>query len=88
TDGNSSTTNSVELAKDISDSNRSYGQDTSGKKILRFTISFTYPTELFSRLSKNAVIIAPTRTNVTDSFVGIPESLFSDRATDVNGGGL
>ena len=83
---NGTDTVSVPLASNITDSNRSYGQDASGKKILRFSLSFTYPAELFARASKTGVIIAPTRTNVTDSFVGIPQSLFTDRATDVKSG--
>jgi len=76
----------VRLATGISDSNRSYGEDASGKKVLRFTISFTYPDELFSRSTAKAKITGPERTNVTDSFVGVPESLFTSRATDSKDG--
>lgn len=78
---------SVPLASDITDGSRTYGEDASGKKVLRFSLSFIYPHELFARSSKSSVIIAPTRTNVTDSFVGIPQSIFTDRATDVKGEG-
>jgi len=76
----------VRLATDITDSNRSYGEDASGKKVLRFTISFTYPDELFSRSISKAQIVGPERTNVTDSFVGVPESLFTSRASDSKDG--
>ena len=72
----------VQLASDISDTNRSYGEDSSGKKVLRFTITFIYPEELFARSSSNATIVSPTRTNVTDSFIGVPSSLFIQRAAD------
>lgn len=78
---------SVPLASDITDGSRTYGEDASGKKVLRFSLSFSYPDELFARSSKSSVIIAPTRTNVTDSFVGIPQSIFTDRAIDVKGEG-
>jgi hypothetical protein len=77
---------SVPLATSINDSDRSYGEDASGAKVLRFTLSFTYPEELFSRTSQNAVIVAPDKTNVTDSFLGVPQSLFTQRATDSTGG--
>lgn len=76
---------SVPLASDISDSNRSFGEDASGKKVLRFTVSFTYPTELFERGLSGAVIVGPTRTNATDSYVGVPDSLFTQRAADSEG---
>lgn len=73
---------SVPLATEISDSERSYGENASGTKVLRFTLVFGYPEELFSRTAENAVIVAPGRTNVTDSFVGVPKSLFTQRAND------
>lgn len=77
---------SVALASDMSDSDRSYGEDASGAKVLRFTLSFTYPDELFSRTAQGATIVAPTRTNVTDSFLGVPQSLFTQKASDTTGG--
>lgn len=73
---------SVKLATGMSDSDRSYGENASGAKVLRFTLSFTYPEELFSKSSQNATIIAPERTNATDSFLGVPQSLFTQKATD------
>lgn len=74
---------SVPLSSDMSDSERSYGEDASGARVLRFTLSFTYPEELFSRSAENATIVAPERTNATDSFQGVPHSLFTQRANDV-----
>lgn len=74
---------SVALASDMSDSERSYGEDASGARVLRFTLSFTYPEELFARSAENATIVAPERTNATDSFQGVPHSLFTQRANDV-----
>lgn len=76
-------TQTVPLASQIDDSSdRSYGEDAAGAKVLRFTLSFVYPDELFSPLSANAAIIAPTRTNVTDSLLGVPTSLFTAKASD------
>ncbi len=75
----------VSLTKDVSTTDMSYGEDASGKKVLRFTLSFTYPDEFFSRSSQSAVIERPDRKNVTDSYLRIPQSLFSERATDLEG---
>jgi Tfp pilus assembly protein PilN len=76
----------VQLANDMSDSDRSYGEDASGAKVLRFTLSFTYSEELFSKASQNATIVAPERTNATDSFLGVPQSLFVQKASDAEEG--
>lgn len=73
---------SVPLAAQMSDSDRSYGEDASGAKVLRFTLTFVYPEELFARTAQNAVIVAPGKSNVTDSFVGVPNSLFTQKAND------
>lgn len=73
---------SVELASQMSDSDRSYGEDASGAKVLRFALTFTYPDDLFLRTAENAVIVAPSKTNVTDSFLGVPQSLFTQAARD------
>ncbi len=75
----------VALASDISDTDRSYGEDASGAKVLRFTLTFGYSEELFSRLSQSGVIVTPNQKNVTDSFVGVPQSLFTQKASDVEG---
>jgi hypothetical protein len=75
----------VPLASQMSHSDLSYGEDAAGARVLRFTLTFVYPDELFSRAVDNTVIVAPTRTNVTDSFVGVPNSLFSPKATDTKG---
>lgn len=76
---------SVKLTKDVSTSDISYGEDASGKKVLRFTMSFVYPDELFALSSRDASIERPDRQNVTDSFLRIPQSLFSERASDIEG---
>lgn len=76
----------VEDASQVTTSNISVGEDASGKKVLRFTLSFEYPDVLFAQSSENAVIESPARSNVTDSYLRVPQSLFSEKATNVEGG--
>ncbi|MBC7512036.1 hypothetical protein H7142_00030 [Candidatus Saccharibacteria bacterium] len=72
----------VPLASDIIDGERSYGEDQDGRRVLRFSISFTYDEALFSQASKRMVVQGPERRNATDSFVAIPDSLFTVPAND------
>lgn len=65
------------LASDIVDGERSYGEDQDGRRVLRFSISFTYDPALFDSTSKRMVVQGPDRRNATDSFVAIPDSLFT-----------
>lgn len=73
------------IGADISTSNVSYGEDTSGAKVLRFTVSFVYPQELFSPTSQALAIKVTNQGNVTDSYLGLPKSIFADRAADLEG---
>lgn len=75
----------IPLTESVSVSEQSTGEDISGKKVLRFTLSFTYPEELFSRSVSDLRIVGPERTNATDSFLGVPKSLFNVRASDEGG---
>ena len=70
------------LASNLSDNERSYGEDAEGSRVLRFTLTFTYPDQLFSRLATNLKIVAPAKTNATDSFIGVPDQLFTSKAND------
>jgi len=74
------------LASNISTSNTSYGADSTNAKVLRFTLSFTYAQELFSPLSNDVSVVITTNGNATDSYLGVPKSIFTDRATDLTGG--
>lgn len=82
TDG---TASSVGLASNVSTSNTSYGEDATGTKVLRFTLSFTYAPELFSALSTNTTVTIAAQGNATDSYLGLPTSIFVDRAVDIQG---
>lgn len=74
---------SIPMASSVSISDTSYGEDNSGLRMLRFTISFKYATELFSPLSKSISIVITVDGNVTDSYLGVPKSIFADRAADI-----
>jgi len=76
----------VVLATNISTSNTSYGEDTTGSKVLRFTLSFTYAPELFSPEPTKISIAILVDGNVTDSYLGVPKSVFADRAVDITEG--
>lgn len=75
----------ITMASNVSTGDTSYGEDSSGAKVLRFTISFTYDESLFSPLSKNATVQISSQGNVTDSYLGVPKSIFVDRARDIGG---
>lgn len=73
----------VELASNVSTSDTSYGEDSLGSKVLRFTLSFNYAPELFSPSSKKVSVVISTQGNATDSYLGVPKSIFVDRAKDL-----
>lgn len=81
----SNATKTVPLTDSVSTSELSFGEDATGKKVLRFTLTFVYNKALFARSSQDAIIVRPGRQNVTDSYGNLPESLFSDRAVDKEG---
>ena len=77
---------SVVLASNIVVGDTSYGEDSTGTKVLRFSVKFDYAAELFSTGSKNLKVTISNNGNVTDSYLGVPKSLFVDKAKDVQGG--
>lgn len=74
----------LDLASNISTTDISYGEDANGQKVLRFTLTFDYPAELFSPESNNLVFKLNVNGNVTDSYLGIPR--FAERAQDIKEG--
>lgn len=76
----------IELASNISTSNTSFGDDSSGNKVLRFTISFVCATELFASSSKNVSVSVKGEKNATDSYLGVPKTIFADKAKDITEG--
>lgn len=76
----------IPFATSISLGDTTYGEDADGHQVLRFTLTITYSDEVFARTSTNAAIIPLNgQENVTDSYVRVPETIFSDRATDTGG---
>ena len=75
----------VPLAANISTTDISYGEDANGNKVLRFTLTFDYPAELFSSATsaQQLAFKLTANGNVTDSFTGIPR--FTERASDLKG---
>lgn len=66
----------------------SYGQDaTTGAMVLRFSISFKYSSELFAVTSKDLTVTVTASGNVTDSYLGVPTSIFDVKANDIQTGG-
>lgn len=78
----------VDLSSDLSTGDTSYGEDSSGTKVLRFSLSFKYAPELFSPASKDISLVVKITGdgNVSDSYVGIPKSIFVDKAKDLTEG--
>lgn len=79
-DGEQQTT---KLADEINVSDTSYGENAEGQKVLRFSLSFVYAKELFSADIDAMTIKLSIDGNVTDSYLGIPKSIFTERATDL-----
>lgn len=73
------------LAEDMSEIERSYGEDTNGTKVVRFKLMFTYPEQLFSNEVDTVTVLAPGKNNVTDSYLGLPQSLFAPTAANEGG---
>lgn len=76
----------VPITTSTSLSELSYGEDSTGRKVLRFTLTFLYDEAFLSPASTDAVIVPPNRQNATDSFLHLPESLFADRIDEKEGG--
>jgi len=76
----------VPLASNIMFDGVGYGRDTTGRKVISFTLTFTYAPELFAVTSEKAKVGDLDYTNVTDSYVDIPESLFTSKAKPIEEG--
>lgn len=71
------------LASNISVTDTSYGENTEGRKVLRFILTFNYVEKVFSPSVSGVVLKLSVDGNVTDSYLGIPKSIFTERATDL-----
>lgn len=75
----------IAVASNISLTNFSYGEDASGKRVLRFSVDFTYDRQLMSWATKNVTVGQLEKMDATDSRQYLPLSLFGNRATDIEG---
>lgn len=76
----------VPLASNIDTSDISYGETADGSRVLRFVLSFTYTEELFSASYSGVGFKLSLDGNVTDSYLGIPRSIFAAPAKDIKEG--
>ena len=66
------------VASQVAISETRFGEDSSGKRVLRFKIVVDYYEQLFVNTAKSVEIVGPDRRiDVTDSKVGVPDSLFT-----------
>ena len=76
-----------DLASTITDGEVSYGEDSSGQRVLRFAMTIDYNSNLFSNMITAVKINGPQGSiDVTDSKIGVPSSLFSVPANDIDEG--
>lgn len=72
------------LVDSVADGDSSLGEDSDGKKVVRFSLTLKYVAGLFDNTVKKAEIVLPQgRVDVTDSRKGVPASLFTEPAADV-----
>lgn len=70
----------AKLASALNFGGVSYGENAEGEKVILFSIDFEYPDELFSPKVKDVTIKLSINGNVTDSYLGIPRSIYAERA--------
>lgn len=83
TEGEEKAAKEDSLASNLADIERSFGENAEGAKVLRFTLVFTYADNLFSPQATQLSVVAPTKRNATDSFLAVPDTLFTVRASDL-----
>lgn len=74
----------VKLATDISTTDTSLGEDSDGNRTFRFTLTFVYPDELFSSAIDKLNFKLIVDGNVTDSYLGIPKTIFTQPAVEID----
>lgn len=71
------------LASLVSIGETSLGEDSDGRRVVRFSLVVQGADMLFSNAAKNMRILGPDRRlDVTDSRIGVPESLFAPQAEE------
>ena len=75
-DATTNTEQTVKLASSISVDSVGYGQSSDGRAIVSFSLSFAYAPDFFKASNPNIVIKLNNVGNVTDSYLGVPRSIF------------
>lgn len=71
------------LAERVSIGDTSFGQNADGRRVLRFEVIVTYHESLFTNEYTRVRVNAPNRRiDVTDSRIGVPNSLFTDQVPE------
>lgn len=79
--------NQIDLATNITPGDTGFGENAEGQRVLRFSFTFSYPEELFAVSKDPVTIVTPTgRTDVTDSRLGVPQSLFEQSSEEGDDG--
>ena len=77
----------VPLTDDVKMGPTSYGEDSTGARVLRFKLSFEYPPELLTNAGTSVRVQSPSgQIDVTDSKTRVPDSLFTQRAQSIEEG--
>lgn len=71
---------SLPLSTNLDTGQVAYGVDANNQKVVLFSLSFEYPEELFSSSIASIDIKLSVDGNVTDSYLGIPRSIFTTPA--------
>lgn len=71
----------VKLATSMDSGDVTYGSNANNEKVVVFLLKFEYPEELFSTIASTISIKLSVNGNVTDSYLGIPRSIFTQPAT-------
>jgi hypothetical protein len=76
-------TMTIPIADELEVGETSFGETSDGRRVLRFEMTLKYPNVLFTNEAHDARLITPTREiDVTDSRIQVPDSLFSNPASD------
>ena len=61
----------------------SYGRDSDGVESARFSLTLILNEEFLNVKNENVRVRILHKGNATDSYLGIPESIFAERAKDI-----
>lgn len=71
----------IPLSEEIIAGDTGFGENAEGQRVLRFVFTLTYPQELFASSKTPVAIVTPSgKVDMTDSKLGVPESLFEKPA--------